>query len=191
MRKKVTVFDFDKTLTDKDTLIGFYRTAAGSDQLFFAKRLLLLAAGVLYKAGLIRNDLLKSVGISLFLKGITRIDLEAAARKYAKDIELNGIYRDHYQSGEGEKWIVSAAPEVYLKHLFPGEKVAGTTFRYSGGKVKGLDVNMFGSEKKRFLSEKGIENLYEFYTDSASDKPLMNISEKVFLVKAGSIIQSR
>ena len=187
MKKSVTVFDFDKTLTDKDTLFGFYRTVAGSDRLFFAKRILLLAAGVLYKAGVLNNHRLKRIGISLFLKGRLRDELEDAAQKYAKQIEFNDIYYNYYQKTEGEKWVISASPEIYLRYLFPGENVGGTTFMYSGKKVNGLDLNMFGSEKKKFLNGKGISRFSEFYTDSMSDKPLMDIADKVYLVKRGEI----
>lgn len=188
MTKSVTVFDFDKTLTDKDTLFGFYRAAAGSERLFFVKRLLLMAAGVVYKAGGISNDRLKRMGIHLFLKGKTRGELEDAARRYSETIGLNEIYTKHYETADGEKWIVSASPEIYLKYLFPGEQVAGTTFIFSGEKVTGLDKNMYGGEKKRFLNEQGIRSISELYTDSYSDKPLMDIAEKVFIISEGQII---
>jgi len=189
MKKSITVFDFDKTLTDRDTLFGFYRAVAGSGRLFLLKRLLLLAAGILYKAGVIKNNSLKRIGISLFLKGRTRNELEAAAERYARQIELNEIYHNHYMKAGGEKWVVSASPEIYLRYLFPGERVAGTTLTYSGDKVKGLEVNMFGREKRRFLNEKGINHITEFYTDSQTDKPLMEMSEKVYIINQGQIIQ--
>jgi phosphoserine phosphatase len=187
MKKNVIVFDFDKTLTDRDTLFGFYRIVAGSDRLFLLKRIVLLVAGVLYKAGLIKNNTLKRLGIFLFLKGRPRSELEVAAKSYAQQIELNDIYYNHYDKVEGEKWIVSASPEIYLRYLFTAENVAGTTFTYSGGNVKGLGVNMFGWEKKKYLNEKGIYHISELYTDSMTDKPLMDIAEKVFLVKDGNI----
>lgn len=189
MKRSVAVFDFDKTLTDIDTLFGFYRIVARDDRLFRQKRILLIAAGVLYKAGLIKNRTLKRFGISLFLKGKTRDELESAARRYAKKIELNDIYLNHFQKTEGEKWIVSASPEIYLRYLFPGEQVAGTTFTYGEGVVNGLDINMFGMDKKRFLSEKGITRIHKFYTDSMTDKPLMDIAENVFIINQGKINQ--
>ena len=145
----MAVFDFDKTLTNSDTLFGFYRTVAGGDPLFLLKRILLIATGVLYKTGLIKNRTLKRIGIYLFLKGKARDELEVAARKYCEQIEFNDIYWHHYQNTDGEKWIVSASPEVYLRHLFPGDHVAGTTFTYSENKVMGLETNMFGREKKK------------------------------------------
>ncbi|MDH3378185.1 MAG: haloacid dehalogenase-like hydrolase [Gammaproteobacteria bacterium] len=185
----MAVFDFDKTLTDRDTLFGFYRTAAGGDPLFGLKRVLLIAAGVLYKTGLVNNRTLKHVGIYLFLKGKTRDELEIAARRYCEQIELNDIYLNHYQKINGQKWIVSASPEIYLRHLFPGDQVAGTTFTFSGNKVMGLETNMFGQEKKRFLGEKGITHIHKLYTDSMADKSLMDISEDVYIVNKGHITQ--
>lgn len=189
MTKFVTVFDFDKTLTDKDTLFGFYRTAAGSERLFFVKRLLLMAAGVVYKAGGMSNNRLKRIGINLFLKGKTRGELEDAAMRYSETIRLNEIYTKHYETAGGEKWIVSASPEIYLRHLFPGELVAGTTFTFNGEGLTGLDINMYGGEKKTFLRGQGIHSISKLYTDSYSDKPLMDIAEKVFIVRNGQIIK--
>lgn len=191
MNRSVVIFDFDKTLTDRDTLFGFYRTVAGGDPLFLFKRILLIAAGVLYKTGLIKNRTLKRIGIYLFLKGKTRDELEIAARRYCEQIELNDIYLNHYQKTDGEKWIVSASPEIYLRHLFRGDHVAGTTFTYNGNKVMGLETNMFGQEKKSFLGQKGITHIHKLYTDSITDKSLMDISEDVYIINQGQIIQSK
>jgi phosphoserine phosphatase len=151
----------------------------------------LIAAAVLYKTGLFKNRTLKRIGVYLFLKGITRDELEIAARRYCEQIELNDIYLNHYQKTDGEKWIVSASPEIYLRHLFPGNHVAGTTFTYSGNKVTGLEINMFGEEKKKYLGEKGITHIHKLYTDSITDKSLMDISEDVYMIKQGQIIQSK
>jgi len=191
MKRPVAVFDFDKTLTNRDTLVGFYRAVAGGDSLFHIKRILLIAAGVLYKIGLIRNCTLKRIGVYLFLKGRTRDELDSAARRYCERIELNDIYLNHYQNTDGEKWIVSASPEIYLRHLFPGDHVAGTTFTYSENKLMGLETNMFGQEKKKFLDEKGITHIHKLYTDSITDKSLMDISEDVYIINQGQIIQSK
>jgi len=188
MKRSVAVFDFDKTLTDRDTLFGFYRTVAGGGPLFFLKRILLIVAGVLYKTGLTKNHTLKRIGIYLFLKGISRDELEIAARRYCEQIELNDIYLNHYRKTDCEKWIVSASPEIYLRHLFPGDHVAGTTFTYSDNKVMGLETNMFGEEKKKFLGEKGITHIHKLYTDSIADKSLMDISENVYVIHQGRII---
>ena len=191
VEKSFAVFDFDKTLTNRDTLFGFYRAVAADDPLFHLKRKLLLAAGVLYKIGIIKNYTLKRVGICLFLKGTTRDELETAAKKYADQIELNEIYFDYFLKIDSEKWIVSASPEIYLRHLFPGDHVAGTTFTYRGNKVLGLQTNMFGREKRNFLENKGITRIHSLYTDSIADKWLMEISENIYLVDQGHIVHSK
>ena len=65
----IIVFDFDKTLTFKDTLFGFYKIVNKNSSIFLIKRLLLLIGAFLYKFKIIDNDSLKSFGIFLFLKG--------------------------------------------------------------------------------------------------------------------------
>jgi len=191
MNRSIAVFDFDKTLTDRDTLFGFYRIVAGSDPLFLFKRILLIIAAVLYKIGLIKNRTLKRIGVYLFLQGTTRDELEIAARRYCEQIKLNDIYLNIYKKTDGEKWVISASPEIYLRYLFPGENVAGTTFTYSGNKVKGLEINMFGQTKKKFLGKKGITRVDKLYTDSIADKSLMDISENVYIITRGHIVQSK
>jgi len=55
----------------------------------------------------------------------------------------------------------------------------------------GLETNMFGQEKKSFLDKKGITHIHKLYTDSVTDKSLMDISENVYVIHQGRIIQSR
>ena len=191
MRSDVIVFDFDKTLTNKDTLFGFYRMIDGQNPLFRLKQILLIGAAAFYKSGFITNDILKKIGISLFLKGKTRGQLETVAEIYASQIDLNDVYYDHYRNSAGDKWIISASPEVYLKHVFPGGKVVGTTLKFHGERVAGLGVNMFGREKKRFLERISVHNINALYTDSMTDEDLAEIAERVYIVNRGNIVHRR
>jgi len=180
----LVVFDFDKTLTKKDTLFGFYREVDGKNPFFLFKHLILLSAAVLFKFRFINNDRLKKTGVRLFLMGKSRKKIMAAAQSYSKKIELNKIYREHYSNlAKEEKVILSASLEEYLKFLFPGEQVYASTLNYSNDRVKGLTRNLYGDRKKRLLNSFGIDKIICLYTDSYMDEPLMRISEKVFLVK--------
>jgi hypothetical protein len=60
MRSPVIVFDFDKTLTKKDTLFGFYKFVSVNNLSFKFKRLILLFFSILYKLRIIKNNQLKN-----------------------------------------------------------------------------------------------------------------------------------
>ena len=65
--KKLIVFDFDKTLTWKDTNLGFF-TFAGKRKPFFPIRLLIyIGLKILRKLRLISNVKLKNMGLQLFI----------------------------------------------------------------------------------------------------------------------------
>ena len=55
----------------------------------------------------------------------------------------------------------------------------------------GIRRNLFGVEKRNWLAEQGIEAISVLYTDSFSDKPLMDIAVSVYLVEGSSVKQVR
>ncbi len=182
------VFDFDKTLIDKDTLFGFYRFVASKAPFFSLKRLILRAAAVVYKMGMLSNDDLKALGIRLFLKGKTRESIEQAGKEYAQTLSLNEIYNAFYKDLDSQlKIVISASFEEYLKFVFPQERVLGSKLSYKDGRVKGLALNMYGPNKRQALKEVGILKVDQFFTDSYADRPLMEISSLVYLIKNGKV----
>lgn len=189
MREPIIVFDFDKTLTYKDTLFGFYKAASRSRVLFNVKYPFFLVAAAAYKLGFISNSGLKKVGIWFYLKGKTREELEAIGKEYAAKIDLNKVYRDVFLNYSADQvLIISASFEEYLKPLFPQYRVTGSQLEYSEwGCVKGLDLNMFGEKKREWLEKNKICKIDMLYTDSFSDLPLMKMSNSTFLVSMDSI----
>lgn len=185
----MNVFDFDKTLTSRDTLFGFYRYVNGKARGFEFKRLILMAAAVLYKFKILSNDQLKSVGISLFLVGCKRDDLIIAAEGYASTLKLNEVYHQVYSKiPQEEKIVISASPVIYLEKVFPGENVAGSDLSFDNHDVvNGLKVNMYGTAKSDYLKSIGVKKFDFLYTDSFADKPLMDMANRVYLVKRGEI----
>lgn len=183
--KGPVVFDFDKTLTDKDTLVGFYRESS-SGFMFRLKYPVLLISAILFKTGIISNDTLKRIGVGLFLKGYKKSDLQKIASRYSSKIKLNNIYHNEFLKYSPERVIIiSASFEDYLKPLFPDYKVIGSTLKYDGSTLVGLSVNMYAERKKYWLNEQNIDRVDIFYTDSFTDRPVMDISNDVYLVEDG------
>lgn len=184
------VFDFDKTLTNKDTLFGFYKRVGKGDPWFGPKRLVLLISSVLYKLRLISNTTLKRIGVNLFLKGVSRSRISEVAEGYAKEIQLNDIYSKHYQEcPRDERCIISASLVEYLSFVFPGEMVYGSELEFSGEVVAGLKTNMYRKEKLNCVKRMGFHNIKTLFTDSYADSYLMDIALTVCLVRNGEIIK--
>lgn len=180
------VFDFDKTLTNKDTLFGFYRQVDGDSSFFSIKRVLLLFTGVASKLKLLNNDQLKAVGVRLFLKGKSKATIQKAAETYARKIQLNGIYTEDYLVvPRDSRLIISASFEEYLNILLADEKILASQLQYKSGLVSGVKVNLYGAEKKVALHNIGLDEIDMLYTDSYSDEPLMVIAKKVYLITNG------
>lgn len=186
----MTIFDFDKTLTNKDTLYGFYYIIDNKHPLFQIKRLLQIFSAVLYKMKIISNTQLKIIGVKLFLKGKSKQYIHSAAKEYAKKIVLNEIYSNFYLTTNPEsRLIISASLEEYLNEIFQCEKVIGSSLLYENGRVKSLEKNMYGKEKlitfqKMFHNSK----IDKIYTDSYSDLPLIEKAEEVCIIKNGKIV---
>jgi len=185
MSSNLYVFDFDKTLTYNDTILGFYYelNKRNNTILKIIKRVILLKASILYKLKIISNDTLKIVGVRLFLKGLKKNEIEKVADAYSKLITLNKIYYEIFINTPKKQRIISSASfEVYLKYVFPDENVIGTTLNYKQGQVDSLKTNNYGTEKVN-----SIDKIFTLYTDSFSDKPLMDISKNVYMVKDDTI----
>ena len=66
------------------------------------------------------------------------------------------------------------------------KKVIASNVDKKTGKYYG--VNCYGDEKvRRFMNEVG-ENIERFYSDSLSDRPMMALAEKAYLVKGDNLI---
>lgn len=177
-------FDFDKTLTYKDTLLGFFLACARDPKFITAAKLGGYVAGmVATRAGAMTNDGLKRLGISLFLKGLTRAQVAEAGARYAASIRLNEIHTTCFVPAPGAV-LISAGFEEYLRPLFPANPVVASTLRYDKeDRVSGLAFNCYGAAKVGALRAAGYKGFDVFYSDSYSDQPVMDLSKTVFLVK--------
>ncbi len=182
------LFDFDKTLIDKDTLFGFYKTVHGDNTLFKFKRLIIILVAIIYKLKIINNTRLKKIGITLFLNGKTQAEIEEKAEVYVKGLKLNSIYHDIFLSCPQEKrLIISASPEIYLKKMFPNENVLGTILNFDHKEVK-LKLNCYKDGKVLRYNEKYSNiPIDSVYSDSYSDMPLFKKSKDYHIIEKSSI----
>lgn len=187
------IFDFDKTLISYDSLFGYYslveRLSPNHNRFYFiCKRVILLFTAILYKVKIINNTRLKKVGVTLFLKNKSHSYLQEIGRQYAQTFKFNSVYYDVFlKTNPNKRLICTASFEDYVQYIFPGEKIIASKLNYNHNKVKKLELNCYGFAKVKAIKEQSIHQVEVLYTDSFSDKPLMTISKKVYLVDGNQI----
>jgi len=186
---KIIVFDFDKTLTYKDTLLDFF-TFSTTKNITFPFRLLLYYLLMLFaKINFISNDLMKKGGIFLFIKGMKSSTLEEKAKAYSNTITFNTLYKNYnFKVDDVSIYIVSASFSIYIKYIFPeNANIIGSTFSIAKDSISGLDFNCYALKKNDALSSCGIHFIDEFYTDSYSDLSLAEISGKINVINGDNM----
>ena len=188
MKSKIIVFDFDKTLSYSDTLFGFFSSAGKKNVAYPFKIIIYFFSMVLTKFKLLSNNELKETGISLFLKGMNKSQLQYVALEYSKKIKMNSLYKEFDFLSKETIYVVSASFTDYLKPLFPSSiNILGSDFLFEDGKIIGLKTNCYKSKKAEILFKKGVKLIDITYTDSYDDFPLACLSKKINIVNGDNI----
>ena len=187
--KKIYAFDFDGTLTTKDTLIEFIRYAKGSMALGlgFMRYAHLL---VLMIIGLYPNYKAKQKVFAHFFKDTTLDDFNALCKAFAASsshlLRQEGVAAINRAIEEGsEVVIVSASIDNWVQPFFPLVKVLGTQIEVIDGKLTGrfLSKNCHGQEKvNRILSLYPNRQDYHLtaYGDSRGDKEMLAFADESY-----------
>lgn len=188
---KVVVFDFDKTLTTKDTNLGFYKFAGRQQPLFVFKLLIYFGLLLFRKLRLVSNTRLKNLGLYLFLKNKNENDIVLLSENYSKFIELNMLVKDQLiiHKNESDRVVIATASlSSYVRPIFPEIEVVGSELDFTCNRIK-LKTHCYSQKKVDCLNLIGIKKIDILYTDSLSDMPVAKISNIINLVKRGEIIQ--
>ena len=180
--KKIYAFDFDGTLTTKDTLLEFIRFAKGTLAfgLGFLRYTHLL---VLMKLGVYPNWKAKQKVFAHFFKGMSIDDFDALCQEFAASskhlLRPKGIEAINKAQSEGsEVLIVSASIDNWVQPFFANVKVLGTQIEVVDDKLTGrfLTKNCYGQEKvNRILALYPNRQDYHLtaFGDSKGDKELL------------------
>ena len=185
--KKIVAFDFDGTLTTKDTLIEFIRYACGTGA--FVKGFLRYAhLLVLMKLGLYPNWKAKQKVFAYFFEGMKIEEFDGLCQRFAKDnqhlLRPKGIEAIQQALDKGaEVLIVSASIDNWVQPFFAEVKVLGTQVEVIDGKLSGrfLTKNCYGPEKvNRILALYPNRSEYHLtaYGDSRGDKELLAFADE-------------
>lgn len=185
--KKIYAFDFDGTLTTRDSFLEFIRYVCGNWA--FCKGILRYSPLlVLMKLGLYPNWKAKQKVFAYFFKGMPLKDFAQQGRLFALDrqhlLRPQGVDMvKQAQAEDAEVLIVSASIDHWVQPFFPEVKVVGTQVEVEEGRLTGrfLTKNCYGQEKVNcILALYPHRNEYELiaFGDSAGDKELLAFADE-------------
>lgn len=188
--KALALFDFDGTVSTKDSLIEFTKYAVGTTS-FFLGMARLSPMLIQYKLKLIRNDIAKQKMLTYFFGDWDESRFKEIAKQYAEQ-EIDKMVRPKalerikwHQQQNHEISLVSASIEDWLRAWCDkqGIKIIATQLEYKQGKVTGrfATPNCYGPEKAvRVKAAYQLEHYGEIYAygDTSGDKQLLEISTK-------------
>jgi HAD superfamily hydrolase (TIGR01490 family) len=117
---KLVLFDFDKTLTTKDSFIEFLKFAVSKPKLFL-KSIILFPSFVFYKVGGLSSEKFKKKVLTNFFKGLTDEKLSTLGEQFSKEIIPQILNKEiisklHNHISDGDKTvIVSGSLAIWLK----------------------------------------------------------------------------
>jgi len=188
----IAFFDFDGTITTKDTLLEIIKYRHGKVK-FYLGFLLHSPYLVAFKAGIISNQTAKEKVLKLFFGKMTTEQFKQCCDNFAAEM-IPALLRkkalkeiEQLKKAGAEVVIVSASPENWLqtwcaslnlKLLATQLEVKNDTIT---GKIKGN--NCHGEEKVRRIKE--TYNLSDYkeiycYGDTSGDKPMLALATYAF-----------
>ena len=195
-KRKIAAFDFDGTITTKDTFLRFIKFSKGS--LAFYWGLFLYSPVILaYKLKLYPNWKAKQLVFTHFFKGMEHSRFVRLGERFADEVEIMkrplAIKEISLHQGQGTKvYIITAS--IY-EWVFPWcmkngiESLLATNIEVdSAGLITGkfLSPNCYGREKViRLLEKEPDRNSYTLfaYGDSRGDRELIKFADKGWFKK--------
>ena len=185
----VAFFDFDGTITFKDTFIEFIKYYKGIPK-FLLGMLLLSPILILFKLKLIRNWKAKEIVLSYFFEGENIEKFKNKCNNYSSS-RISKItrkkaleYIEIHKKSNHDIFVVSASAEMWLSKWCEKMeiKLISTKLEIENSNLTGkiLGKNCYGIEKvKRIKEEIDLDkyNLIFAYGDSRGDKEMLEIAD--------------
>ncbi|MBI3139574.1 MAG: haloacid dehalogenase-like hydrolase [Sphingobacteriales bacterium] len=192
VKKGIAFFDFDGTLSSKDSLLEFIKFSKGNFRFFFG--FLLLSPWLLaLKFRLISNQRAKEKVLRYFFNGTPVGRFNETGRQFAgtviPSIIRPGALREIKKLKENniEIVVVSASPENWLTDWThsQGLTLISTRLVETDDKVTGMieGFNCHGEEKVRRIREQFDLSAYDeiyAYGDSSGDRPMLALARHAF-----------
>ena len=189
MRKAIAFFDFDGTITTKDTLLEFIRFVKG-DLSFYFGFLLHSPILVLYKLQIIPNQRAKEMMLHYFFGKMDADIFEKHCENFIAE-RLPALIRpkavveiQKLHDGGADVVVVSASPENWLRAWCEqqGTTCIATKLIVSDNKISGRieGKNCHGAEKVTRI--KAVYDLTEYtsvyaYGDTSADRHMLSLAD--------------
>lgn len=196
---KLSVYDFDKTIYNGETLNDFYRFYLIKKPWKIYTVIFQLWYFLLYVLKIINLEKLKE-NFLRFLNGENTGELKKLIREFweKKESKINPWVKDEILKNKKETEIlvaISASPTFLIidrLRLMGFDVVIGTDFLFESTKFHShiTSKNCKNYEKVRRLDKWAEDNniqydIVNFYSDSIADKPLFDLSENKYWIKKG------
>lgn len=191
-KKNLALYDFDGTITTKDSFIEFLKYCCGKIN-FYIGLLKLSPFIILFYVGKLKNSILKEKFLTYFLKGMTRVEFEQKCTLFAenripkmiKDSAMKSIVK--HQAEGNDVIIVTASPFYYIEPWAQKKsiRVLGTKLQFLDEKLTGklYEANCYGKVKvdkaKKEIKLDEYDLIYA-YGDSKGDKELLEFADKSY-----------
>lgn len=188
MSRRIAFFDFDGTITSRDTLLAMIRYHAGTVKYWwgFALNSPFIVA---YKAGLISNQAAKERVLRFFFGRMHADAFRVSCHRFAAE-QLPGLLRpkalqeiERLKAAGVEVVIVSASPEDWIRPWSEalGLQLLATRLQTKNDRITGRieGHNCHGEEKVRRIREAydlpAYNEIY-CYGDTKGDKPMLSLA---------------
>lgn len=196
---RLAIFDIDFTLTNKETLIEFYKFMIKKKPSLIVHMPRSLFAGILYIFKVYNLKRAKEAFIS-FIDSVEEKELESIIKEFYEKVLSKILYEDSMEmikklKKNGCKIIlISASSEFYLKEFYnikEVDKIIGTRYEFGNKKTRGriIGANCKGEEKvirlKEFIEEEKLKVDFKesfMFSDSLSDAPLFKLVGHPYLI---------
>jgi HAD superfamily hydrolase (TIGR01490 family) len=192
VKKAIAFFDFDGTITTKDTLLEFIRFAKGWGR-FLWGFLVNSPWLVAMKLGLVGNQEAKERVLRYFFRGMPARDFDRLCQQFAQSV-LPSLVRpaaldeiSRLRENGSLIVVVSASPENWIRTWAQsqGLELIASQLEINNGKLTGriAGLNCHGPEKVRRILEKHVITDYEevyAYGDSNGDLPMLELATSRF-----------
>lgn len=187
--KTLVLFDFDGTITSKDTFPLFFRYSFNNTQFLFGF-IIHLHKYFLYKINIINAETLKLSILSYFLKGKSAHWIYEKGKSFIAYLENKQVIKlefinkiIQFKNQNAEIYVVSASPDIWIKHFCEKYQIKYicTELEYSNqifeGKLSTKNCN-FIEKKNRILKEIPLSDYSQIivYGDSNGDKEMMSLA---------------
>ena len=184
---KINLFDFDETIYDGDSTVDFFRFIFKKKPITILWLFVMLLFIILYGLRIINKTKMKEVFYKIFT--FIKVDDDLLEEFWnTHDHKIKKFYIDRKHDND---IIISASPEFLLKPIskklgvkdMMASKVDPKTGKYDG-------INCHDVEKVRRLNEKyeSYEVMESFSDSLKSDRPILELANKAYLVKGERLI---